>query len=122
AELDPGGRERLKRAHQRAREVRGLVDEAGLDRSFAERARNAAGDAVIAIGCDREEAREVIARGLDRILEDIEAVALPCAPARDGRDRRVLRFRDLRGRAGRVERDLRLYPAAAQEVLDLRQR
>src|SRR5438309_3614112 len=122
AELKPRGRERLKRTHQRAGQVRRLVHEAGLGRTLTERRGNERADLAIRLRGDREEPREVVGRRLDRVREHLESIALGCAPACDRRDRGVVRLRDLGRRARRVECDLRLDPVLAEEVFDLRER
>src|SRR2546428_2499329 len=95
AQLDPGRRERLKRADQGSRQVRGLVHEARLGGPLAERGGDPVGDVAARLRCYGEEAREVVARSLDRLLKDVQAVALRRAAARDRRDGRICAFGDL---------------------------
>ena len=77
---------------------------------------------MVALFREREESREVVARGLDGVGEDVEAVALGRASAGDRGDGSIAPFRDLGCRAGRVEGHLGLNPVLAQEFLDLRER
>src|SRR6266513_712530 len=122
AELEPRGCERLQRSHEGPGQVRGLVDEARLCRSRSELGRNPLSDLAVAALCEGEESREVVSRGLDGIGEDVEAIAPRGASARDGGDRRVSAFRDLRCRSGGIEGHLRFDPMLAKEFFDLRER
>jgi len=70
---------------------------------------------------DGEEACEVVGRGLDRILENVQPVAFGGAPARDGGDRSVLQLGDFGRRSRRVERDLGLDLVQSEEIFDLRE-
>src|SRR2546425_358059 len=114
-ELDRRRRPRLERAHQRAGQVLRRVDDTRLGRTRAKLRRDALGHLELALARDREEAREVVTRGLDRLCQDGKAIARRGAPACHRGDRGVAPARQIRGRTGGVVRPFPLDVPCARE-------